>query len=243
MGAFDTLEARIMALRQGSLRTTAPAQEPRHQPSHAHPASAVEQAQPQMASQDALPSGDALHLRGMQAESVAPDSTRADTRAALASHETGGCTADLQPQPQPERTTTSDNGSVAVLQPAESPQDAAHSGKDGGAPEEGMSMDSRTVAAHPDDTSRGAHALGPTQELDGEPEDWRVQQQRWLETLSGLAETAGLPGKSESHSRTVPASGARSGLGAEERLPSSGGQERHPQKSTSLSKVNYLLWL
>ena len=231
--AFDTLEAQIMFLRQGSRSIPSPA--PVHGNQSTKGVDGIDGAQPLSASQGVLPSGHTSLSREAQVQSNHTlDSSHAVVcTAAPSSHEPEGTAMSRPPANQPQ------TGSDTLLQHLESPPVAAEASYEGDKAAQSMSLEAEHMAPQTQDGSATAHVAQPRGvELQGEAQsgDWRVQQRRWLATSSGLADAAGLQLKPESHISADPATRAQSEVGLHDRSPGQGNQQRHPLNPIKVSR-------
>ena len=243
-----------MFLRQGSQSLPTPAPVHSQQLSNGYHMGASDLAQPPPASQEALPTSDVFPSEAAQAEGGAPDTTNACARTAAPSSQVAGeATTDLHTQPH--RTASlkryagqPQTGTGMGLQHQESPETAAQARIEGETGRGSMSMEVRDTALQPRDTSVTVHALEPSQDgpQEAQPGDWREQQQRWLQTPSGLAEAAGLQTGSDYHNSAVPATKIQSDVGQVDSLPSLGSQQKQPhlpfKVSNSSVKLPGLAW-
>ena len=242
-----------MFLRQGSRSITTTAAMHAHRSSSSHMASAIDQSQPPVSSHDAALTVNAPLNREAQAPSTVVHISHADTEAAAHAlqSEVDGIVA-LRSQPEPaapseRRTSRPQTRTGVASQIRESPQAATQASSEEDAATQGMSVEPQHMAQPAQGPSGTAHAPETPQDPPGEvqPGDWREQQQRWLETPSGLAEAAGLDVEPGSHTGTVPASRAQSVMGLDNRPPSLGHHQQ--RQSLNLIKVSVpatsLMWL
>lgn len=230
----DTLEARILLQRRGSqllaghvnLLTTAPTLSD----------AGANGAAPQVLPMQQIPIGQAASSEGAQPGDAPPASREASARAAddgigasqageqgHSEHVPAPMDASVQPQTEPEQPPAQRRDLPRLSIMAQNPEMDA-------SPIAGARND--TVEAQVPDTQPVGYFAASTQG-NGEADDWKEQQQKWLQMSSGLAETAGLQIRSEGKAiidESVPVSKADLQLGSEDGRPSLGERRAQPQK-------------
>ena len=238
--AFDTLEAEIMFLRQGSRLIPPSTAVQAYRPSNGHISGDVDQSQLSAPRHEAALDGCALVSR----EGQVPDTSHTDPMsAARALRIDGDSIAALRSQPElagpsEQPASQSHTGTGVASHTPDRLHIATQASNEQGAATQSMRLEAQHMALPTQDNSGIMHALEPPQDPQGETQsgDWREQQQRWLQTPSGLAEAAGLQVKPGSHADTLPASTAQSEEGPEDRLPGLGNQQRHPLNPIKVSR-------
>ena len=230
----DTLEARILLQRRGrqllaghvNLPTTAPMLSD----------AGANGAAPQVLPVQQIPIGQAASSEGAQPGDAPPASREASARAAddgvgtsqageqgHSEHIPAPMDASVQPQTEPEQPPVHQRDlSRLSIMAQNSEMDAL--------PVAGARND--TAERQVPDTQPVGNPAAGTQG-NGEADDWKQQQQKWLQMSSGLAETAGLHIRSEGEALmddSVPVTRADLQPSSEDGHPSPGSRRAQPQK-------------
>lgn len=230
----DTLEARILLQRRGSQLLAGHVNLPITAPMLSD--AGANGAAPQVLPMPQIPNGQAASSEGAQPGDAPPASHEARARAAAdgagashageqghSEHIPAPTNASAQPQTEPEQPPAQQCDLPRLTIIKQNPgMDAP--------PIAGTSNDTAEPQV-PDTQPVGGPAAGT--QGNGEADDWKEQQQKWLQMSSGLAETAGLQISSEGEAiinESVPVSKADLQLASEDGRPSLGARHAQTQK-------------